>query len=323
MQIIAAPDVDRLLGYPELIDELARVFAEGVTAPTRHHHTMSRPNGSDATLLLMPAWSDFAARGTADGGYIGVKLVTVSPDNNKTGLPAVMGSYILSDGRTGQPLALIDGQALTVWRTASVSALAARFLARKDAAHLVMIGAGALAPHVVRAHAAVRPITRVTLWNRNRAKAEALAKTLAAEPFDIDVTDDRAAAIADADIVSAATLSTVPLIEGAWLKPGTHVDLIGAFTPSMRETDDAAVARARIFVDTFDGALSEGGDLVQAMKAGVMSRETVEADLAMMCRGAHPGRRSDDDITLFKSTGAALEDFAAGCLVYRAAQAAG
>ena len=316
MRVISAEEVDRSLSYGALADALARTFAEGVQAPTRHHHTIERPDGADTTLLLMPAWTDFCARGTSADGYIGVKLVTVSPDNNALAKPAVMGVYLLSDGQTGEPLALIDGQALTVWRTATSSALAARYLARKNASRMAMIGAGKLAPHLIRAHAAMRSITHVTLWNRSRENAEAVAEALAGDPFEVRVADEREEAIRDADIVSAATISETPLIEGRWLKEGAHVDLVGAFTPKLRESDDEAVRRATLFVDTFDGALKEGGDLVQPIAAGIVGRDDVKADLAMLASGAHPGRTSDNEITLFKSTGCALEDFAAGILVY-------
>jgi len=179
-----------------------------------------------------------------------------------------------------------------------------------------MIGAGRLAPHLVRAHAAVRRLGRVTIWNRTREKAEAVAAALSGEDFEVVATEDREQAIRDADIVSSATISAEPLVEGRWLKKGAHVDLVGAFTPKLRESDDEAVRRATLFVDTFDGALKEGGDLVQPLEAGLISRSDIKADLAMLARGAHPGRRDHGEITLFKSTGAALEDFAAGCLVY-------
>lgn len=317
MIFISADEINRVLTYPALIDAIDRQFASGICAPTRHHHTMARPQGTDGTLLLMPAWSDFSSVGLDEPSFLGVKIVTVNPDNNARTLPAVMGTYLLSDGRTGETLAILDGQALTAWRTAAASALASRYLSRPDTSRLTMLGAGTLAPHLIRAHAAVRPISHVTVWNRNRDRAQAVADLLAEDPFDVVVSEDRAAAIAGADIVSAATISDVPLVEGRWLKEGAHVDLVGAFTPRLRESDDEAVRRASLFVDTFDGALSEGGDLVQPIRSGIITREDVKADLAMLARGEHVGRQNPGEITLFKSTGAALEDFAAGVLVYR------
>ncbi|WP_419907458.1 ornithine cyclodeaminase family protein [Hoeflea sp.] len=320
MEIVSAQEVDALLDFPALIDALRKAFAGGVQAPVRHHHTIERKNGSDSTMLLMPAWSDFATSEVAGNGFAGVKIVSVSPDNNAIGLPAVMGVYLLSDGTTCAPLALIDGQKLTLWRTAAASALAAQYLAPDDAERLVMIGAGKLAPYLIRAHASVRPIKSVTLWNRSRDNAERLASELAGEDFEISVTDDRAAAIREADIVSSATITAEPLVEGTWLSASTHLDLVGAFTPALRESDDEAVRRSSLFVDTFEGALKEGGDLVQPLETGLIHRSDVVADLAMLCRGDHAGRIGPDEITLFKSTGASLEDFAAGCLVWQRMQ---
>lgn len=318
LRIVAAAEVDRALAYGDLIAALRQAFIEGIVAPTRHSHTIARPGGSDGTLLLMPAWTDFSRQVAAADGFLGVKIVTVNPGNNAIGKPAVAALYLLCHGTTGEALALIDGDALTVRRTACASALAASYLARPDARHLVMIGAGQLAPHLIRAHATVRPISRVTIWNRTPAKAVALAATLADEGFDVAVADDRAAAVAGADIVSAATLGETPLIEGGWLAPGTHVDLVGAYAPHLRESDDAAIKRSELFVDTFDGALSEGGDLVQPIDAGLISRDDICADLAMLARGEHCGRTDPSAITLFKSTGTALEDFAAARLIYEA-----
>jgi ornithine cyclodeaminase len=245
--------------------------------------------------------------------------VTVSPDNGAVSKPAVMGVYLLLDGKTGEPRALIDGQRLTLWRTAGASALAARYLAREDASKLVVIGAGALSGFLARAHSAVRPIDQISIWNRSLAGAEKVAAELVQEGFNARAVDDKDAAIAAADIITAGTLSTEPLILGKHLKPGTHVDLIGAFTPTMRESDDECVKRARVFVDTKDGAMKEGGDIVQPIKAGVVTTTHVIGDLFDLTRGTVKGRQSAGEITLFKSVGAALEDLAAGILVYEKA----
>ncbi|MCY6382786.1 ornithine cyclodeaminase family protein [Hoeflea prorocentri] len=320
MRIISADEVDRLLDFPALIDALADAFCGGIEAPVRHHHTITRQQGADSTMLLMPAWNDFTQDDVSGNGFMGVKIVTVSPDNNAAGLPAVMGIYLLSDGTTGEPLAMIDGQKLTLWRTAAASALAARYLTVPSASRMVMIGAGKLAPYLIRAHATVRPIRHVSIWNRSPANAERVAEELADEPYDITVCEDRAEAIAEADIVSAATISTEPLVEGRWLKPGAHVDLVGAYSPDLRESDDDAVRRATLFVDTFGGALKEGGDLVQPMDAGVIKRTDIVAELSMLCRGDHKGRSNAEEITLFKSTGASLEDFAGGSLIWQRCQ---
>ncbi len=316
MLTISADDIDRALTFSGLVDTLRDAFAAGAVQPVRHHHSIDRPDGAASTLLLMPAWTDFKAAGTSAGGYIGVKVVTVSPDNNALGKPAVMGLYLLLDGTTGEPCAMIDGQRLTQWRTACASALAASYLARKDASRLLIIGAGALAPFLARAHAAVRPIREIRIWNRTKANAEKVAASLDMAGISVSVADDLDEQLAWADIVSSATISIVPLIKGALLRPGVHVDLVGAFTPDMRESDDEAVRRARIFVDTRAGAGKEAGDIVQPLTAEVIGPDDIVADLHELARGERSGRGSDDEITLFKSVGAALEDLAAGVAVY-------
>ncbi|MBB3235584.1 ornithine cyclodeaminase family protein [Phyllobacterium endophyticum] len=322
MKLISPAEVDGLLNWPDMIEAINNAFRQGVVQPVRHHHTVNRPDGAPSTLLLMPAWSDFDALGDSSKGYMGVKIVTVSPDNGAVAKPAVMGVYLLMDGKTGEPKALIDGQRLTLWRTAGASALAARYLAREDASRLVVLGAGALSGFLARAHSAVRPITQISVWNRNFAGAEKIVRELVADGFNARAVKDKDAAIAEADIVSAGTLSSEPLILGKHLEPGTHVDLIGAFTPEMRESDDECVKRARVFVDTLDGALKEGGDIVQPIKAGVISESHVIGDLFGLTRGTVEGRRSPSEITLFKSVGAALEDLAAGVLIYEKAVSA-
>ena len=265
----------------------------------------------------MPAWTDFNAAGTSDGGHIGVKIVTVSPDNNAIAKPAVMGLYLLLDGRTGEPQALIDGQRLTQWRTAAASALAASYLARDDASKLLVVGAGALCPFLARAHSAIRPITEIRVWNRTPANAEKAAEALRRDGLKVTATADLDAALGWADIVSCATISTQPLVKGDRLQPGTHVDLVGGFTPDMREADDAAIARARVFVDTRAGATKEAGDIVQPLKSGMLKPDGIIADLHELARGEKRGRTSAGEITLFKSVGAALEDLAAGIAVYQ------
>lgn len=306
MRIVSAADVDRTLTFEGLINALADAFNSDIQAPPRHHHTKHNTHRPDQTLLLMPAW---------DERYMTTKLVCVSPDNGTRSLPAVMASVIVMDAISGRQIAMIDGARLTLWRTACASALAGRYLARQDARHLLIVGAGALAPFLAKAHCAVRPYERITIWNRNSASAHSVAAALAKEGFATDVADDLNDATAIADTISAATLSTEPLIRGAHVKPGTHIDLVGAFTPLMRESDDECVRKATLFVDTYAGALNEGGDLVQPMQAGLISKADVSAELAMLTNGTHGGRASDDEITLFKSTGASLEDFAAAALM--------
>ncbi|UCI09006.1 ornithine cyclodeaminase family protein [Mesorhizobium sp. B1-1-8] len=318
MLTISAAEVDKALTFPGLVETLRTAFRDRAVQPVRHHHAVERPDGAASTLLLMPAWTDFNAAGASAGGHIGVKIVTVSPDNNAIGKPAVMGLYLLLDGVTGEPEALIDGQRLTQWRTACASALAASYLARKDASRLLVVGAGALSPFLARAHAAVRPITSIRIWNRTPANAEKVAAGLRAEGLAASAATDLESELGEADIVSSATISTTPLIRGALLKPGAHVDLVGSFTPAMRESDDDAIRRARVYVDTRAGATKEAGDIVQPLASGVLKPDAIVADLHELARGEKQGRQSEGEITLFKSVGAALEDLAAGIAVYKA-----
>ena len=311
MRVVTAGDIDRALTYPALVEALRDAFRTDIATPLRHTHMIKQPSGSEAKLLLMPAWTNSGER------LVGCKLVSVYPDNLKIDRPSVYGSYVLMSGDTGEPLAVMDGTVLTVWRTACASALAASYLAREDASHLVMIGAGALAPHLVRAHASVRPLKRVTLWNRTRGRAVQAAFALAVGGLEVEVTDDLEAAVREADIVSCATLSATPLVRGKWLKKGAHLDLVGAYTPKMRESDDDAVKRARVYVDTRAGAPKEGGDIAQPLKSGVLKKDGIRGDLFELCRGEAKGRTKASEITLFKSVGTAIEDLAAAMLVWR------
>ena len=307
MRIIAADAVARALDDRALIERLREAFRLGCTLPVRHHHAVPVAGEPAATLLLMPAWRE--------GGAIGIKLATIFPGNAARGLPAVYATYLLLDGKTGAPRAMLDGTELTRRRTAAASALAAAYLARQNARKLLMIGTGSLAPHLIRAHCSIRPIAAVAIWGRNAEKARALAATLDGKPVEVRATDDLESAARDADIISCATLSKEPLVRGAWLERGQHLDLVGAFTRDMRESDDEAVRRARLYVDTREGAMSEAGDILQPLAAGIIAADKIVGDLFDLARGTVPGRGRDDEITLFKSVGTALEDLAAAELV--------
>jgi ornithine cyclodeaminase/alanine dehydrogenase-like protein (mu-crystallin family) len=283
-----------------LIDALAEAFRTGVNAPLRSSYPVT-PEGD--RLLVMPAWNAMA---------LGVKVVTVFPRNRARGLASVAALYLLLDADTGHPLALIDGEALTLRRTAAASALAASFLARPDARTLLVIGTGALAPYMAQAHCTARPIARTLVWGRTPERARSTAERLGAE-----FCEDLAVGLAEADIVTCATTAREPIVRGQCVRPGTHIDLAGAFTPEMRESDDELVLRAAVFVDTFAGALKEGGDLVQPLAAGTIARSHVRAELADLVAGRHPGRASRDEVTLFKSVGTALEDLCAARLVLK------
>lgn len=298
-RVYSAAEVHAALPWAPLAAALEAAFVAGAAVPLRHSHAMS----SDDTLLLMPAWN---------AEIIITKLVTVIPIADHT----VRATVLVLDRASGAPLALMDGEAITLRRTAATSALAARRLARADAHTLLVVGNGRLAPWMVRAHAALRPgLRRVMLWARRPTAAQALAAQLSAEGLPVEAVVDLDAALPQAHIVCCATTSREPIVRGEKLASGTHLDLVGGFKPDMREVDDAAVARSRIVVDTYTGALVEAGDLHQPLARGVIGREAIVADLAEILRGTRAGRRSDDDITLFKSVGTALEDLAATQLI--------
>ena len=302
---ISAEEVHAALAYPELDEALRAAFAAGAEAPVRSSFSVT-PQGD--RLLLMPAWRA--------GLDLGVKLVTVFPRNRERGVASVSALYVLLDGATGHPRALLDGEALTLRRTAAASALASTFLSRADSRCLLVVGTGALAPFMAAAHCAVRPIREVLVWGRSPEGARALAGKLAGEGLPARPVADLASALGNADIVTCATTAREPVIHGADIKPGTHIDLVGAFTREMRESDDDLVARAEVHVDTFAGALKEAGDLVQPLEAGLIRREHIRAEMADLVAGRHPGRTSAQAVTLFKSVGTALEDLCAARLVY-------
>lgn len=308
MHFITADEIDAALDFPRLMDALAHVFRGGIEAPLRQRHAIAGDERN--SLLLMPAW-------TSDGGerFLGVKILTVYPENAKRGLASTTATYFLMSGETGFPLAGFDGHALTVWRTAAASALASRYLSRADASRLLVVGAGSLPPYLVRAHASVRPIREIAIWNRTPARAEALAVQLRAEGLNVKVVSNLEAATRETDIISCATLSTAPLIKGAWLKEGVHLDLVGGFTPAMREADDEAVARASVYVDT-RAALTEAGDVAGPIARGMLRAEDIRGDLESLCSGKVQGRERPSEITLFKSVGTAIEDLAAAALLW-------
>ncbi|KFC75591.1 Ornithine cyclodeaminase [Bosea sp. LC85] len=313
MRVIPAAEIDRLLTFPALIDALDGAFRGDIVTPVRHHHEIERP-ADHATLLLMPAWTGPAA----PEAFLGTKVVTVYPSNGSLSLPSVMGTYLLMNGSTGAPLAALDGARLTAWRTAAASALAARKLGHPHGKRMLMVGSGALAPFLIKAHSAVRDFEDIAIWGRRREGSEAVVEALAAEGIAVRVSDDLEGDARQADLISCATLSREPIVMGRWLKRDAHLDLVGAFNLSMREADDEALHRARVFVDT-EAALKEGGDVAVAIKAGAYEADKVAGTLAQLCRAEVIGANEDGEITLFKSVGTAIEDLAAAMLVWHLA----
>lgn len=294
-----------LLRPLELIEALRKAFIKGVNAPARTHIDLGTSSSSETdTLLLMPAW---------DAQVMGVKLATIHPGNPASGLPAVHATYVLTERATGKELVRMDGSELTRLRTAAASALAASYLAPERPSTLLMIGAGALAAPLIRAHAAVREYERILIWNRSESRRERLEQELRLPLEWVENLDE---AVSIADVISCATLSTTPLVNYHATSARTHVDLVGAYRHGMRESDTALIQNADVFVDTHEGAQGEAGDLLAAKAESGWQFADIEADLAALCRGDHPGRVDPNRITVFKSVGASIEDLAAARLAW-------
>ena len=307
MKVYDRENVASSLQYEILIEALRKAFSSKITAPERVQHTIKNKNGSDATLLLMPAWKI--------GEHIGIKIVSVFPENTTNNMNAVHANYFLMNANDGKPVAVMDGTELTLRRTACASALAADYLVNKNVDTLLMIGTGNLAPHMIKAHCVVRNYSRILIWGRNEEKAERLALSLKIKDKEIVAKNDLKEALNIADVISCATLSQKPLIMGDWIKPGQHLDLVGAFTPDMAEADSKAIAKSKVVVDTYEGALSESGELINALKEGRIKKEHILSDLRELVLEEKNIRKDSNDITLFKSVGTALEDLAAAELV--------
>lgn len=319
MRFITAPEIEIALDQKSLIEALRRAFRMGASArpyqaPLRNRFYIENVHADPTILLNMPSWQ-------VDGD-LGIKMVTVNTGNPAKGLPMVQGVYLFLDAGTGKVRGILEAEMITVKRTAAASALASSYLSRSDASRLLIVGAGALARHFIDAHRAVRPISDVLVWNRTPKRAEELVANYrlqedASALNSIGVTGDLEAAVNGADIVTCITASSKPVIFGDWVREGTHVDLVGAFSPDSRESDDALVQKARIFVDTRTGALAEAGDLIIPMNKGLITEDDVAADLFDLTQGERDGRRFYEQITLFKNCGSAIEDLVAARLAYQ------
>ena len=310
-RVLDAEATRAALPFSRLIPALREMFAGGCEVPARHVHGWTAAGGGEVTTLLMPAWRIDAA----GEGLYGVKVVNVAAGNVARGLPAVHGSYLLHDAATGRPLALIDGDEITARRTVAASALAASFLARSDARRLLVVGAGRIAALLPLAYREVGRAGRVEVWARSEEAARALAARWRDAGIDAHAVADLDAAVASADVVSCATLAGAPLVRGAWLRPGSHLDLIGGFTPQMREADDDAIRGASVWADT-EEALNKSGDLLAPIASGAFRASELRGTLATLCRGEASGRLSPHERTVFKSVGTALEDLAAATLAF-------
>lgn len=301
--------IEGCLPYSKVINALDDAFKLDIKCPIRHHHHLHVPGKKEATLLLMPAW--------LEGEYLGVKQVSVFPSNSEAGIPGLNSIYILSSAMTGEPLAQFDGNIITSRRTAAAAALGARYLSREDSKRLLMVGAGKVASQVIPAMCNVRQIDEIQIFDIYPESAERLAKQVN-EVLGIKATvvaqEELSKAVSWADIVSCATLSQEPLIKGEWVTPGTHVDLIGSFTPAMREADDALMKKAYVFADFKEAALTETGDFISPIENGAITTDDILGDFFSLSRGEHQGRsqleNSDQAVTVFKAVGSSIEDLA-------------
>ena len=307
MKFFDTPATREALDFATLIPSLKKAFIKGCLVPLRHSHTINCGDGNTGPVLIMPAWE-------ADR-YLGIKTVNFFPATQRRGMPGLHSTYVLYDAGTGEPLAQMDGNEITSRRTAAASALAATLLARDDSSHMVLLGAGLVASLVPAAYRSQLPITHVEVWDIYPESAARLVQQLRGEGFNAAVVSSLPDSVARADVVSCATLATEPIVRGAWLRPGTHLDLIGSFTPQMREADDDCFRNARVFVDT-DEALRKSGDLIGPLSRNVIALADLNGTLAALCRGDVGGRFDGSERTVFKAVGTALEDLAAATQVY-------
>ncbi len=309
MKYYQAEEIAQKLDYPSLVEALKEGFKGTYLVPPRMHVDYPATETTN-TMLLMPAISNEQ--------FAGVKIVNVAPGNNARGLPSIQGIYYLMEAATGTPIAIFDARAITNKRTAAASALAADFLAPEDASTLLMVGTGSLAPFLIDAHAALRPIRRLMIFGRNRARAEEIATAKNSNFQHVEVADElNEQIVQQADVISVATLSHEPLISGEWLRPGQHVDLVGSYRKDMREADDKVISKSAIYVDTLEMAPKESGDLAIPLANGLIDLPAIRGDLFALCQEKVEGRKGPDQITLFKSVGHALEDLVAAQLIIR------
>ncbi|KOO15216.1 ornithine cyclodeaminase [Vibrio xuii] len=305
-----AQQIVKSLSMKGLIESMRQTYQEQSTIPQRR--VMPLEEGSYDAFALLPAWSE---------SLITVKAFTYFPQNYQQGKDTLASKILAFDRANGEPLALLDGKVLTFWRTAAASALAADYLARKDASRLLICGTGNLAPYMAYAYAAIRPLKKVLIWGRDKRKALKTIDTILSSneyqslplesQFAVEVVDDVNSALASIDIITCVTGSDKALFDGTQLLPGTHIDLIGNHDSDKRECDTSTVVRSSVFVDSKINVLAEAGDLLIPIEQGVFAEQQIQAELPELCSQAHFGRQSRQEITLYKSVGSALADLAA------------
>ncbi|MDI1245152.1 MAG: ornithine cyclodeaminase family protein [Rhodoferax sp.] len=308
MQFFSKDDVTRLAPYEALIQALAKGLLEPIESPSR---IFLNPNHDASAVLIMPAWKPH--------GILGTKIVSIWPGNNAKGKPAVSAVYVVTSCDDGQTLAVIDGTELTLRRTAATAALGAKLLARPDSKRLAVLGTGALSMAMVMAHLSVFDLSEITIWGRSLENAQTVAEKLAHMGISASATSDLQSTLANADMVVAVTTATQPFIRSNWVKPGTHLGLMGAFTPQMAEAEPELLPNVRLFVDSREAVLQKGGEVLQALRSGLIQDTDVRGELAELLTPSLNivGRMSDQDITVFKSVGFASLDLIAAEYVLR------
>ncbi|PCK32415.1 ornithine cyclodeaminase family protein [Pseudoalteromonas piscicida] len=309
MQIISRQAVADSLNYPQLIQALRYGFAQDAGTPMRQVFELDNSDSNHDAFAVLPAWN-------AD--VIGVKAFTYFPNNNQHHKASLYSKIMLFGREFGEPLALVDGTEVTLWRTSAVSALAADYLAPKEAKHLVFFGSGNLASYMINAHLSVRKYSKVSIIARNAEKGRLLLEFMSSQHPEVEFVlhyKPTESIIASADVISCATGSPSPLFNGHWLSAGTHIDCIGNHHKTYRECDTTTVANSRVFVDSRVNVLNEAGELLLPISEGKFSAEQVVAELSEMTKN-NLGRNNKDEVTLFKSVGTALSDLIGAKLVY-------
>ncbi|MCT7378071.1 ornithine cyclodeaminase family protein [Chelativorans salis] len=295
----------QLITYDGTIGNLS--WTEAVEALRVGH---LRPKAQVADIFLGPANATLLSRGAfIDGLGYGVKSVSVFDQNPTHGLPTIQGAMFVFEPKHGRLDAIIDSRLVTEFKTAADSVMGARFLARPDSKNLLIVGAGTVARSLVKAYRALFPgLERVSIWARRAEQSTALAREFEAEPFSVAAVSDLATAVTEADIITSATMAREPVLRGAWIKPGAHVDLIGAYKSDMREADDALISSGSLYVDSRETTIDHIGELTIPIASGVIAADAVMGDLYDLVHGRTDGRRSRDEITVYKNGGGAHLD---------------
>lgn len=309
MKTIGPEEVHAALSYPALVDALQETFSGEFNMPPRNVFLLDEQSGSHDAFAVLPSWNT---------DLIGVKAFTYFPSNSEP-YKSLYSKILLFDRAHGEPLALVDGTTVTFWRTAGISGLATRLLARKDAENLLLLGTGNLAKYIIRANASVRPLKRVSVWGRTPSNAAQIVDEMSSELEGVEVTvaTDLEKSCRQADIIVSATASHEPLVMGDWVTEGTHTDFIGNHHADKRECDTSLVLKSKVYADSYANCFKEAGEILVPISEGVFQKDDVVADLSEMCNGSGPLRQNDDDITLFKSIGMGISDLVGAGLAYK------